>query len=80
MCVSVFSFSYNGGRSAEDIIKFINDKANTRIGQGNSTDSNFNSVVIDESKNVLVEFYAPCEYSNLATLSLQVYFSLPPSL
>ena len=60
-------FSYNGGRSAEDIIKFINDKAGSRakISKPPSDvvdldDDNFDSVVMDTNKDVLVEFYAPC--------------------
>lgn len=60
-------FSYNGGRSAEDIIKFINEKAGSRakISKPPSDvvdldDGNFDSVVMDASKDVLVEFYAPC--------------------
>lgn len=57
---------YNGGRSAEDIIKFINEKSGSR-GRINKPpsdvvdldDSNFDSVVMDTNKDVLVEFYAP---------------------
>ena len=60
-------FSYSGGRTADDIIKFINDKAGSRakISKPPSDvidldDSNFDSVVMDTNKDVLVEFYAPC--------------------
>lgn len=60
-------YSYNGGRTAEDIIKFINEKAGTRakINKPPSDvvdldDTNFDSIVKDSSKDVLVEFYAPC--------------------
>lgn len=57
---------YNGGRSAEDIIKFINSKAGTggRMKKTPSSvvdlnPSNFKDVVMDPTKSVLVEFYAP---------------------
>ena len=68
VCVCVCVCSYNGGRSAEDIISFINSKANT--GGKNKkppnavvdlTPSNFDSIVTDADKDVLVEFYAPCK-------------------
>lgn len=59
--------SYSGGRTADDIIKFINEKAGSRakISKPPSDvvdldDSNFDSVVMDANKDVLVEFYAPC--------------------
>lgn len=57
--------SYQGGRTADDMVKFINEKANSRaaIKKAPSSvvvldSSNFDKVV-DGSKNVLVEFYAP---------------------
>lgn len=58
--------AYNGGRSADDIINYINGKSGTR-GRIKKAPSfvvelgsdNFNSVVMDPTKNVLVEFYAP---------------------
>jgi len=57
---------YEGGRSAEDIINFINEKAGTRgrvkKAVSNVVDlntNNFDSVVMDSSKDGLVEFYAP---------------------
>jgi len=57
---------YEGGRSLEDLLDFVNRKAGTsgRVKQNPSnvvtlTDSNFDSIVLDSSKNVLVEFYAP---------------------
>ena len=69
MLFSLFFLSYTGGRSSADIIKFINGKASSR-GQLKKTpsavldldNSNFDSVALDESKDVLVEFYAPCEF------------------
>jgi len=58
--------AYNGGRTAKDIIDFLNGKAGThaRIKEAPSstfvlTDDNFDKVVKDSNKNVLVEFYAP---------------------
>jgi len=58
--------AYNGGRTAQDILSFINGKAgtNARIKEAVTavtvlTDSNFDSIVLDSNKNVLVEFYAP---------------------
>jgi len=57
---------YNGGRTAEDIITFINNKAGTniRIKKAPSNvvdldDKNFNSIVLNSNKDVLAEFYAP---------------------
>jgi protein disulfide-isomerase-like protein len=58
--------AYEGGRSADDIVKFVNDKAGTRarVVKPKShvtvlTDATFDSVVLDNTKDVLVEFYAP---------------------
>ena len=64
----LFLPSYNGGRTAEDIIGFINSKAGTG-GKSKKAPSavvdlnpsNFDGIVMDTSKDVLVEFYAPCE-------------------
>jgi len=57
---------YNGGRAAEDIINFINEKAgtNARVKKAPSavvdlTDANFDSIVLNSKKDVLAEFYAP---------------------
>jgi len=58
---------YNGGRTADDIINFINGRAGSNIKLGGKagtsvtvlTDENFEKIVNDPSKNVLVEFYAP---------------------
>jgi len=57
---------YDGGRTFEDITKFVEEKTGVR---GNVKkafshvvvldESNFDSVVNDKTKNVLVEFYAP---------------------
>ena len=64
----MFLSSYNGGRSADDIINFINGKASTRGGVKKAPShvvdldpSNFDKIVMDTNKDVLVEFYAPCE-------------------
>jgi len=57
---------YNGGRTADDIVAFVNEKAgtNARIKKPASdvtvlTDANFDKIVLDGTKDVLVEFYAP---------------------
>jgi protein disulfide-isomerase A6 len=57
---------YNGGREASDIIDYINKEAGTRTRLAKpasavtvlSPDS-FDAVVLDSSKDVFVEFYAP---------------------
>ncbi|XP_065915542.1 uncharacterized protein [Dysidea avara] len=57
---------YSGGRTADDIIKYINEKTGGR-GRINKPPSdvtdldvgNFDSIVMDADKDVLVEFYAP---------------------
>jgi protein disulfide-isomerase A6 len=58
--------NYEGGRTADDIINYVNNKAGTRarVKKAPSAvvdldDNNFDSIVLDKSKNVLVEFYAP---------------------
>jgi len=57
---------YEGGRSTEELVNWLNSRAGTkaRVKKAPSavvdlTDSNFDSVVMDTSKHVLVEFYAP---------------------
>jgi len=57
---------YNAGRTAEDIIEFLNQKtkAGLKISKPYSpvvdlNPSNFDSIVLDSQKDVLVEFYAP---------------------
>jgi len=57
---------YSSGRTAEDVVKYINEKAGTKakVVEPPSfvttlTDSNFDSIALDQSKDVLVEFYAP---------------------
>jgi len=57
---------YEGGRDAQDIIEFINRRAGTtgRIAKPASDivildSTNFDSIVLDSKKHVLVEFYAP---------------------
>jgi len=56
---------YEGGRSAEDFTKFINERAGTRVRVKTEhsavvdlTEKNFDSVVTPD-KHVLVEFFAP---------------------
>jgi len=57
---------YEGGRTAEDILNFVNEKAgtNARLKKAATdvvvlTDENFDRIVMDGTKDVLVEFYAP---------------------
>ncbi|EAL69370.1 protein disulfide isomerase [Dictyostelium discoideum AX4] len=57
---------YNGARSVDELLTYINNHAKTNVkvkkAPSNVVDlspSNFDSVVLDKSKNVLVEFYAP---------------------
>jgi len=58
--------AYSGGRTADDIINFINGKTGlkARVKKAPSqvvvlNDNNFDSVVLDPTKDVLVKFYAP---------------------
>jgi protein disulfide-isomerase A6 len=58
--------SYEGGRTADDIVSWINNKAGTkaRVKKAPSfvvdlDEANFDKIVLDSSKDVLVEFYAP---------------------
>jgi len=57
---------YEAGRTAEDIVSFVNLQAgtNARLKKAPTAvtvldDSNFNEVALDPTKDVLVEFYAP---------------------
>jgi len=57
---------YNGGREAADIVEYINKEAGTRARIAKAVSavtilspSNFDSIVLDTSKDVFVEFYAP---------------------
>jgi len=58
--------AYSGGRALPDLVDFVNKKTglNVRVKEAPSpvvtlTTENFNRIVKDETKNVLVEFYAP---------------------
>jgi len=58
--------AYEGGRSADDIISYVNGKAGSRARVKKAPtavtvldESNFASIALDPTKNVLVEFYAP---------------------
>jgi len=57
---------YEGGRDANDIIEFINRKTGSRARVSKAPSdvaildsTNFDKIVLDTSKHVLVEFYAP---------------------
>jgi len=57
---------YGGGRTADDIITFVNGKSggNVRIAKPATavtvlTEDNFEKIVNDPTKNIIVEFYAP---------------------
>jgi len=57
---------YEGGRGIDDIIEFVNNKAGTRAKVSKPpsdvtvlSPSNFDQIVLDSTKDVLVEFYAP---------------------
>jgi len=59
--------AYSGGRTFEDIAAFISDKTGAKYKKPKAplsfvvdlNDKNFDSIVMDTSKDVLVEFYAP---------------------
>jgi protein disulfide-isomerase A6 len=56
--------AYDGGRTADDITNYIKENANARPKRASSNvvdlnPSNFDKVVKDPTKHVLVEFYAP---------------------
>jgi len=58
--------AYEGGRSIEDLVNYINEQAGTRArvkkAPSNVVDltaQNFDSIVLNTKKHVLVEFYAP---------------------
>jgi len=58
--------AYEGGRELDDLMNYVNDKAGTRVRPKKAasnvvdlTTENFDSIALDNSKNVLVEFYAP---------------------
>jgi len=57
---------YEAGRTADDIINYVNEKAGTRARVKKAAsavvelnENNFDKIVKDSSKDVLVEFYAP---------------------
>lgn len=57
---------YSGGRTVESLLEFVNKEAGTHVKLTAPasdvvvlTQENFDEVVLDESKDVLVEFYAP---------------------
>jgi protein disulfide-isomerase A6 len=57
---------YNSGRTAEDIAEYLNKKAGSRIRIIKAPEaaltlepSNFDEIIKDTSKNILVKFYAP---------------------
>eukprot|EP00250_Pteridium_aquilinum_P013379 c21307_g1_i1 orf=250-1365(+) len=57
---------YSGGRTVESLVEYVNQEAGTHVKISAPvsdvvvlTPENFDSIVLDESKDVLVEFYAP---------------------
>lgn len=57
---------YNGGRTAETIVSWVNEKVGTnkKVKKAPSvvtdlTPDNFDSIALDKTKHVMVEFYAP---------------------
>jgi len=57
---------YQGGRTADTIVSWVNEKVGTNkkvkklpTAVTELTPDNFDSVALDKSKHVLVEFYAP---------------------
>ncbi|KAI5056425.1 hypothetical protein GOP47_0028732 [Adiantum capillus-veneris] len=57
---------YSGGRTVESLVDFVNQEAGTHVKVSAPvsdvvvlTPENFDSVVLDDGKDVLVEFYAP---------------------
>lgn len=63
---SLTAEDYKSGRTATDIVQFVNDKTGLKAFIKKAptavtvlTPSNFDSIVLDETKDVLVEFYAP---------------------
>jgi len=57
---------FNGGREIDDLVKFVNENtgANGRVAKAATkvtvlTPDNFDQIVMDKSKTVFVEFYAP---------------------
>lgn len=57
---------YTGGRTVESLVEFVNQEAGTHVKISAPvsdvvvlTPENFDSIALDESKDVLVEFYAP---------------------
>lgn len=69
LLLSDSAYSYSGGRTLEDLIKFVNERVPTasrakapaapRSNVVVLTPDNFDKIVNDQSKHVLVEFYAP---------------------
>nr|XP_043619946.1 probable protein disulfide-isomerase A6 [Erigeron canadensis] len=69
---SLEPIEYEGARSADELAEYINTQAGTAVKLGpiltnvailNS--ENFDDIVLDKTKNVLVEFYAPwCHHCN----------------
>ena len=62
-------YSYSGGRTAADIVAFVTAQAGVKVKAAKKevshvvdlNPSNFNDIVLDTNKNVLIEFYAPCK-------------------
>jgi len=57
---------YQGGRSVDDFVEFLNKKTNARLRVSKApsyvvdlSPANFDTIVMDSTKDVLVEFFAP---------------------
>lgn len=65
--IFLFGYSYSGGRTAADIISFINKEVGIKASIPKEvpspvvvlTEANFDRIVLDSTKDVFVEFYAP---------------------